>query len=397
MKKLGIILLAISFLVGVGAEGAYAQRGRIHHLRSHGNKYRKSRPVKRVKRNVATSFYQANAMTEHNAYANLRLGDFVPPASQIVLPAGKSEYKPLVELRSEVLYPHANLPSTQALEDYFLNQHNGEIMKWLPLFQAHQNELVAQLPQLRAVQKKVDHPSREDMHWLAQQVPEDAQYLLVGEKDHGVYTIHQQVKLLLEELHRRHPHRKIVFFTEFLPRGHSWVYAARHPGLWGYLPMFFTGQKERIPVIGLEPDFVFQTQGAVVKDPRQETVGLMWASIEGVRIRNERWLSRLQAARRRYPDALFVVYAGAGHVDYNEPYSLGRSLQGPQTKVVLFHPNYRVENGYLKELITPFDIITKGEFSDRVIQFESDKLSKLAGFDIQIGVPELLETMFFDE
>lgn len=398
MKKIVVLLLAVSCLLGVCAGDMYAQKGRIHRYRAQGKKYKKpSRPEKRAKSHPLTNFRQASAITAQETEAGLQLGDFVPPASQFTVGKGNSVYEPLAGLRSHALYPQSNLPSTQELEEYFLNQHNSEIVKWMPILQAHQKALEENLPQLREAQQIIDHPARLDMKWLAGQLPDEARYLLLGEKDHGVYAVHQQVKYLLGELHRRYPHRKIILFTEFLPQGRSWIYAARYPGLWGYLPLFLAGQKVRIPVVGLEPKFVCETQRTMVEDPEQQTGGLMWASIEGVRIRNERWLARLEAARRQYPDALFVVYTGAGHVDYNEPYSLGRSLQGPQTQVVLFHPRYRVENGRLKDLITPFDMVTQGEFSDRIVRFNSDKLAKLAGFDIQIGVPELLETMFFDE
>ena len=399
MKKIVVLVLAVCCLVGVCAGDMYAQRGRSHYLRSskwgkYQNRTHLTRKSQR-RHTGSSSFRRANKIDD--VYSSLIRAGLVLPASQFASATDKSGQKGLADVRAHALYPQEEFVSKQELEEHFLNQHNLEIIKWTPLLKAHQKALEESVPQLREAQQNIDHPARLDMKWLAQQLPEDIHYLLLGEKDHGIYTIHQQIKGLLSELHRRYPHRKIMLFTEFLPQGHSWIYAARRPGMWGYLPLFFAGQMERIPVIGLEPDFAFKTIGTKVEDPQLHTRGLMWASIEGVRIRNERWLARLQAARRQYPDALFVVYTGAGHVDYNEPYSLGKSLQGPQTQVVLFHPRYSVEDGHLKEMITLFDIVTKGNFSARIIRFDSDRLSKLAGFDIQIGVPELLETMFFDE
>lgn len=397
MNKVVVSLLAVCCLVGVCTNGVYAQKGRGYYLRSKHGKYQpRTHQPRQLKRKVFSSFRKANNIED--VYPSLQRAGLVFPASQFRSVAGKSGHTGGLEnVRTHALYPQENLSNGQALKDHFLNQHNLEIIKWTPVLQARQKALKENLPQLREAQQTIEHPARLDMKWLAEQLPEDARYLLLGEKDHGVYTIHQQIKYLLAELHHRYPHRKIILFTEFLPQDHSWMYAVRHPGMWGYLPLFLAGQMERIPVVGLEPNFVFKTIETQVEDPELHDSGPMWASIEGVRIRNEKWLTRLQAARRQYPEALFVVYAGAGHVDYNEPYSLGKSLEGPQTKVVLFHPRYAVKDGRLKEMITMFDIVTQGEFSSRIVQFKSTKLARLAGFDIQIGVPELVETMFFDE
>lgn len=99
--------------------------------------------------------------------------------------------------------------------------------------------------------------------------------------------------------------------------------------------------EENISVIGLEPDFIIKDDCDVffLNRKGQYRKESTWATLEGVRIRNEKWNVLLQQYREQHPDALFIVYTGAGHSLYNYPFTL--STQHPQqsTYVVTFSPD----------------------------------------------------------
>jgi hypothetical protein len=135
---------------------------------------------------------------------------------------------------------------------------------------------------------------------------------------------------------------------------------------------------------------------------------LLATTSEGMRLRNQTWKADIEEYRKAYPDALIIVHAGFGHIDYTIPHSLGRAFQNDKTFVISFFPGYTKSN-YPEETkrtfdnvtwlenytpgpgnympISMFDYLTGGQFPQRILQFDKED-APITGFDIQFKVPE---------
>ena len=265
-----------------------------------------------------------------------------------------------------------------------------QIIKWFPKLEKIRREIENHITQFVAEREVHDVEIGGEMKWLASQINPDTKYLMLAEIHEAV--IADQIKELLRILHDRDSQRPIVLFTEFLPEGQKWtpdtdekiVYADN-------LPLYQTAWNKDIPVVGLEIEPQYRNNGTVNERFQDgfspEEGASLWETIEGVRLRNERWIKTLETYRAEYPDALFIIHAGTGHLEYSSPYSLGQYFAGPETLVVDVLPSMVVytPDGEYTTLTGQFDFWTRGMFTrDRVLRFNSPHLAHLAGFDIRI-------------
>ncbi len=303
----------------------------------------------------------------------------------------------LNELNPSVLYPHSSFISARQLPEYFLVQHNLELVHWMPKLDELRIFVEKNIGFFQEHQIKVDHPAQEDMRWLARQITPQTQHFLIGEIHDN--AIGQTLIPFLRELRRTQRDRRIFLFTEFLPERQIW-------GRWNPELLYFPDQKNiwdeatllNISVVGLEPKFVYTVRQRFLERNADEqgrsTPGEeIWSSIAGVRMRNRQWMDVLKEYREQYPDALFLVYAGNAHVDYTEPYSLGRKLAavGDTQVALLFPEQYQSKSsGETTTWTSRFDEWTYGKLLDRVLQFDSPEVAHKAGFDIRIRVAGLI-------
>jgi len=276
----------------------------------------------------------------------------------------------LVDFLPTDVYPHASFLKPEHLPDYFLAKHNLEIQKWLPKLAESEEEFARRIDDFYAAKQTFTHPAEEDMAWLAGQLTPEHRYLLLGE-EHDLPQARQEVANLITQLGKSG--REVIVFTEFLYNGQIWSEQKTTNHLKQYLPVWQAAEKAGVEVIGLEPKFMENIFGTRLMFARRykriaELSTDIWTSVEGLRIRNACWLETLQRYRALYPQALFVIYAGAGHVEYRMPYSLGDALGGPQTVVALFNS---------QDLDWAF-----GDLPDRIFKFNDPELSHLVGFDI---------------
>ena len=125
----------------------------------------------------------------------------------------------------------------------------------------------------------------------------------------------------------------------------------------------------------------------------------IWATLEGVRLRNERWINTLSSYRTKYPDALFIVYTGADHALYNRPFSLATHFPQEQTFVTALYPDkgtdfisdgkwWHVPSMTEKSYLGPLEQIHKqADFPQPVLKWSTPQLSQIAGFDVRIKIP----------
>lgn len=294
------------------------------------------------------------------------------------------DFPGLIQGNYAELYPEVPfLQNQQQISLYLAAKANREIAKTLKYRNDYREQFQAAIPRMKQTQRHFTHEPEQDMSWLADQISEDTQYLLLGER-HYIIEIKNNITRLMSEIRQRQPQRPIFLLTEFLDAGVQW-----QPGdsvsSPEYLPIWQAAYEQGMTVLGLEHDI----------DISKEWVGV-WATREGVRLRNRQWLQTIKEMRNKNPDALFIIYTGAGHIMYHEPYSLGKFLAGPQTYVATFYPDKgRDLNKRITYNTSYFDILSEGQHFplERIISFDDREISQLVGFDAQFRVPvELWKT-----
>lgn len=322
------------------------------------------------------------------------------------------------------LYPEMEgiITTDAQFSHYFTARNNREVLKITPQIYEQYQQIKRAVPILKSAFVPLSHPISEDMSWLSRQIPQDTEYLFLGEKH--IPFIQKQIVSFIPQLRKQFPDREIIMFTEFLPAYLKYSNATiailqeTYSFLKLYAPIWENALKNDIYTIGLEfPDTHEMPGQAFTARPHLSWLPtpMFGPNLESIRLRNQKFLSILQEYRQIHPNALFVVHAGFGHVGYHKPYSISRALQEQQAKtfVVDFLPGYTKEQiaPYSKTILenTPwlrryhfspdeyfpvsgFDFVTKKNFLQRIVQFKNangDNFSDITGFDVQIKVPAL--------
>ncbi|MBO4675418.1 MAG: hypothetical protein J5601_04965 [Elusimicrobiaceae bacterium] len=288
----------------------------------------------------------ADAWKYVSFYRTLDLRTFVPTAELTAQGVEKVE-----TFNPRELYPNASFLSSRELVPYMLAKNNLEIRKHIRLHQAREEAFVEKFGKLPADFGEVDAAPfvGAEAQWLAEQVPADTQYLLLGE-------IHMQglqpyLADFIKHIRVRNPQREIILLTEFLPARSTWTEESGQTinfddekDRWtAYMVMsndlvFTAAQEERMKLVGLERNEVCSYDEINGKNLVEGVPQSFWETVEGMRLRNERWLEVIEEYRQAHPDALFIIYAGSGHCEYYQPYSLGAALAGERTFVATVQP-----------------------------------------------------------
>ncbi len=195
----------------------------------------------------------------------------------------------------------------------------------------------------------------------ADYLPKDLKTLYLGEV-HGFRHLAEEVTRLIQALPALYPNRKIYLATEFLPAYERLPLGASravtrpeeikrllHGASRQSSRVLYAAVKAGIPVIGLERET--ELKNTLMRTTRTIPTETMYedfsASFEGVRFRNKMWAQYLRALRRQEPDALIVVYAGFGHVGYNQDFNLPSMLGGDAFVVLFTVPEYLTLNNPL--------------------------------------------------
>lgn len=213
---------------------------------------------------------------------------------------------------------------------------------------------------------------------------------MIGEI-HDYTWLQPGISSFLEALRAKYPERQIVLVTEFLPRGKKNMRPARD---WmrqanpEYETLFNEATRLGIRIKGLESNYIyFHTP------PKMEIPGVtpeeevnMWSTPEGMRVRNADWYQAIAEYRKEMPDALFIVYAGAAHLDYSYLSSLSRRFPREETFIGMLYPY--VPDG--KEIMTcdNIDEVLPALNTVKYLSWPSKDLRNLAGFDVRIKLPE---------
>lgn len=351
---------------------------------------------KQLSRRAAQSFQQAKrAQSELTSSRPVTLGE---PTRKILHPqdmptANIYEDKPFLTTR-------------QQAADYMAARNNRLFLQELQRLQQLWKTLDKALPLLQEQARQTPQPENP-VPWIAQQIPTNTSLLFVGEV-HGYETIHLTTASLLKELRAMYPQKRIILFSEFLPDTQASLEPVSEQQISShlrrYMPVWQAAYQQDIQVVGLEKEYVIKDTcyASVLNQKGKYRYLNMWATLEGVRLRNEHWTQLLQNYRAQYPDALFVVYSGAAHSLYNYPFTLSTNFPSENTFVVALYPDkyirfesssfFAIPSEVEAEYPGPLEsLLNQDSFPQTVLQFQEDALSKMAGFNVRIKVPVNLD------
>lgn len=303
---------------------------------------------------------------------------------------------------SPALYPPQTFLTNSAQTGRYLAARNNRLfLQEIQRMEKIWTQIDENLSRLQ--QEALDSPQPQDpIKWLSERVPEQTTQLFVGEY-HGHQEIHQAVSQLAQYLRNRQPQREIFLFTEFLPENFIWQEdrQIRTSEIPKHLQKHFTTWEQaleaQVPVIGLElPAAMGETCQVRYLNARGKLdTESVWESLEGVRLRNERWKKTLAKYRAKHPNALFIIYTGAYHSMYNRPFTL--ATPNEQTFVTVLYPNrYRVFEpsgrfssvAVAKPMKGPLErLVDQLDFQRQVVMWQSPDLPHITGFDVRIKIP----------
>lgn len=395
MRKLLFIGLSVFLLVSP----LHAQRGwRLPWLKAKPAAQGKARLAeinisRQLDKRMAQTFEQARHMQEQ-----------LPAGRRIIMGEPVQQIFQTAELDAQKLYPGQTfLKNSNQTGKYLVARNNRLVIQEMRRMGKVRAQIDENLPRLQAEAANTPQPD-DPPAWLAQLLPPSTTQLFIGEA-HGYPEIHQFVARLTHELRTRQPEREIILFTEFLPENMKWTghrpSIAQVPEVFQkYYPIWDQALQARVQVIGLElseavDDFCEVRYLDPLGNLDKQSV---WSSLEGVRLRNERWQKTLATYRAQHPDALFIVYTGADHSMYNRPFALATPNEHSFVSVLYpdryaaFVPSGRFSGMYVaKPMRGPLErLVEELDFQRAIIKWESADLAPIAGFDVRIKVPVAL-------
>ena len=302
------------------------------------------------------------------------------------------------QLNQWELYPEQTfLKNSEQTGNYLASRSNRLVLQEVQRVSQTWAQLNQNVTRLR--QEAANTPQPQDpVAWLAQIIPSQIDQLFIGES-HGYEKIREFVTHFLPQLRARFTEREILLFTEFLPENFKWTEPAAHDTQFPelirqYFPIWNAALKAHIQPIGLELPGVINDPGEMRYIDRKGhfKVNKIWASLEGMRLRNERWKKTLAAYREQHPHALFIIYTGVDHSLYNAPFPLATC--DPKTFVTTLYPDKATDLESFS-LLSSRMVATHSkpaageELVDQceIVQWKSPDFPPLTGFDVRIKWP----------
>lgn len=240
------------------------------------------------------------------------------------------------------------------------------------LYEKYIRQLVKEKPRL--AKELLITPAVPPARALAQAIPADKKYIFMGEYHNENLTLALQETL--KEFVKLHPEKEIIVFSEFTD---EWGFeqAEDSPLFNQYIAPL---QEAGIRWVGLKEFGPLKL--AVISD---EYCSSVQSTLMGIKTRNEHWVSILKKWRQEHPNAVFVVHAGVGHVDYWEAFSVSARFPRQESFVLSFIPFEKSPSAYIEE---PFHLATRYRFyRPGLLQWKTPRAAHLAGFDMQVILP----------
>lgn len=211
-------------------------------------------------------------------------------------------------------------------------------------------------------------------------IPSSAKYVFLGE----VHGSERTKKLFLElilKYQEQNPGKQIILLTEFQhDKGLNFTPFNEEERFEDFKDFFDALVWHYIPFAGLEESYASLDErqfiginGAVY--PAQRTG-------EGMRLRNAYWVKRIRAWAEKYPQAVFFIYAGNGHVDYQVPFSVSGQLPQGETFVFSVYKNPQFHH--------IFHAASQGRFASpgALLTWNNPRWGRISGFDAAYILPK---------
>ena len=305
--------------------------------------------------------------------------------------------------RAKELYPdkpflHKGLLSPVLTHLYFLAESNRLYIQHLRQAQEFWPVFNEAIPRFYEEAESIVQPEETQeamVQWAAAQIPANVKVLGIGEW-HGYREIPTFLADLLEKIDAQMEEqgRKVILFTEFLvnPNTSGPLFGGFVNCPYGhyYRAVWNRARHLDIKVVGLEDQYVRSNLSNVQGYGGENSTFTLrrWAAMDGVRIRNEHWSTLLQKYREENPDALFIIYAGAGHLLYNHPFSLLAQFNKEETFMLNLVPDEAYEGGQMFHGTDPLEELNPNlSFPQPVIKWQSPDLAQLSGYDARVRLP----------
>lgn len=286
--------------------------------------------------------------------------------------------------------PYEELPfwkelSDQAKRNYFLSANNRAGALNLKVKQQAVKNIQNNLPALW--NKRIKFAPQPFEKLLADAIPAQAKYILLGE-EHNQSQIQVFLVQFFKEYKAKYPGRKIFLLTEFLPVSgkKNLLIQSMQAGDPAYAYILNSAASNGITVKGLEPRYAYEGEGVLYIDPRwneNDETAELWLTPEAMRVRNKVWISRIKELRQTNPDAVFMIYAGGSHLEYNAFSSLALQLPKEETFVASLYADDPTNNE-ARDLLEEIGEDKYPFYLEEVLSWKDASLRRIAGFDVRL-------------
>lgn len=297
----------------------------------------------------------------------------------------------------------------------------GEIAKedhlvWMKNYMQFTQDLAYVKENARQIAASLDVQAYKSAVPYGAMVPADVKTIFIGEQ-HDRRNVPGQIVGFIDSYREAYPDRQIIVLTEFLQDSGELLGFGKGAGpgyayLDGICPDdLLTRCKNDSSVkvlrglmnrdIGLEG-----LEGTETLLKRTEELGLsttnllymkaLWSSAWGMRARNLQWARFIQMARKKYPEAVLLVYGGSAHMGYNFADNLPGILKEKNSFVITFstHWGLPVIQGF-SGYTAPFENAAawnKARWARQVLvrRLTDPQYRRYMGADINVVVPGLI-------
>lgn len=306
-----------------------------------------------------------------------------------ISPVRKEAYPDQPFLHRPLLGPLIREAYMLAQSNRWYIYHLREMETFWPRF----NEAIPRFYQ--EAEATVQPAETELVSWALKQIPLNTKVLGVGEY-HGYMEISEFVAKLLEALVKRAEahNQKVVMFTEFRSNYDSednyiGLISGWTPYWYYHVPIWEKAQNLGVEVIGLEDKYIKSSMTDVKKIKNGHTHDFsLWATMEGLRLRNKRWLEIIQAYQKENPNDILFIYAGADHLLLNKPFTLSKQFNPEEIFVLSVIPDRAYNPGFSSYHTNELERLNPNLFFPQsAIKWQSPDLIELSGYMACVRLP----------
>lgn len=275
---------------------------------------------------------------------------FVTPGKETVYPSSvlNMYWTDIKGYDLDMQLPEKNFPASYPENERMIRQALEKLSLDLKRFEAQTNRFISNLQS--EVMTEIPYENY---------LPEKVDFIFAGEI-HDQPRVQKEVLAFIRAAMKKYPNRPVYVATEFAldadndstqiaTVAQELMLLKSKEEMWEMLgysfygaPVFLPLLEEGVTVVGLEPQNYLldkiELEAGLTPETFAQIHGLYGAyasSESGVALRNKIWAQHLLRLKQEHPDALIIIYCGAGHVAYQLKNSL-TALLNEKLFVALF-------------------------------------------------------------